>query len=501
MANKWWVLLGTGIMIMLINLDATIVNLALAAIAEDLSISMVKIQWIANSYLISAAIFFVIGGKLTLTYGKRRIFLLGTTLFLVSSLLAGITNNYTLLIIARVIQGIGFAFTLGLAIVMSAETFPDHQKGLAVGISVTLTGVAQAIGPTIGGLILSFLSWHWIFLINIPLCILSYYLTVKHYAADTPSHPDEKLDVIGSILLAICLALILTALNHLADWGVSSWPFILTMTVGLLTIPLFYWYESTIKHPIMYFSILNNRNVSLSIFIRMVFMYSWAGMLMIIPLYLQNILNFSPMRAGVWMLVMSFMLGIVSPIAGRFMDQIGFQKPVALSMLLAAVSFYLLSLCTADHSPRLLGTALFLYGICIGLNIPSTLNGVMVSVPKELSSFAVGIFFTFTFIGSSLGVALSGSHVNWLSNTSIETLISKENLFLNAEQLQNVTQAANGTHNIFHYLDSFSTSQAEVISKSVYLSFIGGFHWLMLSYVALSLVGFLACFGYRAKRV
>ncbi len=497
MDKKWLILFSTGIMIVLVNLDTSIVNLALATIAKTMDISLPQMQWIINIYLLCAAILFVIGGRLAQIYGKRRIFLIGVSFFFLGSLIAGCSNAYPLLVAGRLLQGVGFAFTLGLSLVMTLESFPLNQRGLAVGISVTLSGAAQAIGPTVGGIILQFFSWHWIFLLNLPFCLLSFFLTRGAYAADQPTHSQEKIDLAGILILSLGLGLTLTAINNLHLWSLTS--FILCLICGATSLIIFYFFEKKQAHPLINFQLFCYRDYNLSSILRVIFMYGWSMLLFVLPLFLQNIRHYNPVITGLWMLCMSIMLGIVSPITGVFLDRIGFEKPMLLSMLCSAICFMLLCFVDASHAFWLLAIALFLYGIATGLNIPSTFSGAVASVEKSMGSLAVGVFFTLTFLSSSFGVALNGAQLNWLSYQKLQEQLSNAHFTFSEKQADYLNQFSNGTQNIENFKHAFPAEQFTQASQLANTSFVHGFHSLMIINFVLSLIGVGIYFRFKKR--
>lgn len=492
--RKWWVLFGSGIMIMLINIDSTIVNLGLATIANSFKITLEQAQWVINSYLVTTAIFFVVGGKLSQLHGKRKIFLIGTALFFTGSLIAGTALNYHMLITARLLQGLGFACTLSLALVISSDAFPPSQKGLALGITVTLTGLGQALGPTLGGAILHYLNWHWIFLVNLPLCLLSYGLTIWAYPADHPTEHGHKLDKLGVVMMATVIVCILMANNNLHSWGLLSTEYLLLMGIGFVLLIIFYFFEQTRSSPLMDFRLFHNQNFSLTNIIRCIYMYSWSMLLFLVPLFLQNLLFLSPMQTGLWMLLMTLMLGIVSPITGKLTDRIGFKLPMLASMLFSVFSFGILAASDLNQLSWLIGLMLLIFGIGTGLHIPSSVNGIIMSTNQRQRGLGVGIFFTIAFIGSTMGVALSGAQINWFANKDFLSLVQHSGLQLSQQQLTALSQVVNGTHNIHIYQHLLGPELFQQLTTFSKLSFIHGFKVVLLTNALLSMVGAILCF-------
>lgn len=353
--QKWIVTVSTGIMIFLVNADFTIVNLALLSIAKDFSASLSQAQWVLTSYLIATVIFFIIGGRLADMLGKKRIFLFGVVLFTVGCFGAALAKSLWMLDLMRFVQGIGFAFTLGLAILLNAEAFPPHQQGLSVGISVTLTGIAQAIGPTLGGVILQWANWRWLFGYAVPLGILSFILT------QWSCRPDREIIKIPSRFLS-----------------------------GLFDYPIF-----------------ANRMFLVITAVRILYMFSYVVVLFSFPLYLQVSRGLSPLHAGLMLLIMTGMIGILSPIVGHVMDRCGYRLPMVVAVIIGALSFTSLSYVTAHTAMWQIGLMLFLFGVASGLMLTASVRGVMDVLPASSKGIGVGIFFTANFLLSALGIALA----------------------------------------------------------------------------------------------
>ncbi len=443
--NKWLVLIGTGLMIILANLDTSIVNLALAPISQSLKIGLEDIQWILNSYFLSAAIFFIICGKLAYIYGKKKIFLVGVVLFLISSIVASYTDNFVALIVARIVQGIGFAFTVCLAVVMTTESFSPEHRGFAAGIIVTITGVSQAIGPSLGGIILKYMNWHWIFLINIPICLISFIVTNKSYPHDN-GH-TAKFPLHSSYLMSVGLFLILLACNQWQSWGFISPKFIACLCIGIILTTIFIKLQHRLEHPLIDINLFYNRNYVLTMVIRAIYMYGWVTLLFVLPLYLQNIINFTPLQAASWLLAMSVTIGMFSPFVGRILDRIGFKIPILISLILSSCSFIFLLFLTLQNSWWLLPLALFCYGISACFNVPSTMNAIITSTTTHQRSMGVGMFFSFTFITASFAVALCGAQLSIFSGNTLSHLISNTHFIISDSQFGLIKLAANGSQN------------------------------------------------------
>lgn len=482
--SPWWIFIGCSLMVLLVNIDTTIVNLALATIAKDLHASLVKIQWVINAYLLATTIFFIIGGKLADIYGAKRIFLIGTLLFAMASLVAGISVNFPMLLIGRVIQGIGFAFTLSLAFIMVTNVFPDEQRGLVVGLTVTMTGLGRALGPTVGGAILEEFNWHWIFLINVPLCIISLLIITFFAQSQRQQVEKQKLDFFGMILLGLAITALLLAFSALTHRSINFIHFSLSLILSFLLFAIFYWQEGRIEAPLVNFKLFKQPNYLLIVTIRFFYQYAYGAFLFFIPLFLQNLLGYSPLVAGLMILVFSAFLAILSPITGIWCDQSGYKPPIVFSSIVSFFGYLLLIHLTHATPLYIILLGLAFCGICSGTMVSSSNNATVASLPKSSKGEGLGIFFTAAFIGLSLGVAASGAEVNFISMHHLVTAEPNLANTLAPTTFAMLHRAANGTMP----LSQLTTLVDPAIKQLAQQSFSRGLFYVMTTNMVITLI-------------
>jgi DHA2 family methylenomycin A resistance protein-like MFS transporter len=412
-SRKWFVLLATSIMIMLANLDMTITNVALAHITDNLHASINQAQWIITSYLLATVLFFTIFGKLADIYGRKRIFMIGIFLFTCGSLLAALSTNIYMLFISRFIQGLGFGATLGLSFVVILNNFPEQQRGFVAGIGVVISGISQAIGPTIGGIIVESLDWHWVFWINIPLGVLSFFMTYFVTPLDIPNAAFKSIGFVNILSFIFGFSLVLFAINEATQ--LSVYYLIFFVILGVFSFLIFALSSRRGVNPLIDIEILTHKNYLLITLSRFLFMIFFSGTLFIVPLYLQNILGYSPRNTGFALLCMTFFVAIVSPIAGKLMDKIGFSFPLLLSIILAVLAALTGMLIAQNEYELPLYLTLILLGIAIGLHVPSSIAGVYITISSDKAGTARGAFFTMALTGSTVGVALATTLLNKVS--------------------------------------------------------------------------------------
>lgn len=470
------IIFAASIMVMLVNLDLTIVNLTLATIANDLQIGLTDTQWLIVGYGLAATIFFTLFGRLADRYGRKNIFILGTAIFLIGSLGCGLVNSIYSLVIFRFIQGIGFASTLSLALVIIAACYPAHQKGFGIGVAMTVVGVSQAMGPTIGGIILHYLNWHWVFLINVPLVIISLFLAVVF----VPQQAEEELNkrkvcVKNLILFVVSITIIFAAINELNRLPITL--FLVFLVFGLLIFRKFVLASFKTEHPLIDVKLLTHKGFLSVISIRFVMMFYMVSILFILPLYMQNILGLKPLIAGLSMLVMGVFIAIFSPIAGKITDRVGYKVLLILSSIIALVSSVFMLFLTAHLSVYLLGAIFLTYGLSLGLHLTPSITAAQKQAPHDGVNAAMGVFFTLALGGSTVGVSLSGVVLNYFSRTDLQSSFQLHQLpYLSQSLWQSLLQVANGAHSYQWYLEQFHQVNNQQIAGLVKQAYIGGLH-------------------------
>ena len=339
-SNKWWVLFGLGLSIVILNLDLTIVNLALPVIASVFHISITDLQWINNSFLLAYTCITILGGYWADRYGRKKIYQWGIFIFAIGSLIAGIAINSATLIVGRTLQGLGIGISFQLGLILIGESFPENRRGMAIGLLSTFAGITQALGPTLGGVIVQWLGWRWAFIINLPICpVVMLIIWKKCHAGIERSNPHRPLHIPSLVTLLLGLVAITAALNQMHIWGASSLKFISTLIAGLVFGGLTIWMQFRIANPLIDLSLFKIRIYKAINLIRPLFQFVFFGFYFVLPLYLQNFLGYSPSQSGLIILIMSIAMGILAPIIGRSIDRIGVRLPLIAA---AFVHYFLL---------------------------------------------------------------------------------------------------------------------------------------------------------------
>jgi EmrB/QacA subfamily drug resistance transporter len=408
MARKWWTLIAVCIATFMLLLDITIVNVALPAIERALKASFSDLQWVVDAYALALAVCVLTAGALADLFGRKRLFLLGIVLFTIASAACGGANDPLFLIIARGVQGIGGAMMFATALALLSQEFHGKERGTAFGLWGATIGAAVAVGPLAGGMLTSWLSWRWIFFVNIPIGVVAIFLGMRELRESSdPEH--SRLDPIGLVTLTAGLLCLILALIEGNDHGWTSALILSLLAAGVVVLALFVW-SQTRKTTTM---------IDLALFKRPAFLgaqvtafaisSSMFAMFLYLTLYLQNILGLSPLATGLRFLPLSVVSFFAAPLAGRLVGTVPIRAMLGFGLALNAIAMWLMSRVTPSSHWTVLLPGFLLGGIGIGfVNAPLATTAVS-TVRVERAGMASGINNTFRQIGIATGIAALGA--------------------------------------------------------------------------------------------
>jgi EmrB/QacA subfamily drug resistance transporter len=389
-------------------LDITIVNVALPAIERALDASFSDLQWVVDAYALGLATCVLTAGALADLFGRKRLFLIGVVLFTIASAACGLANDPLFLIVARGIQGIGGAIMFATALALISQEFHGRERGTAFGAWGATVGAAVAIGPLAGGVLTSWLSWRWIFLVNVPIGVGAVLLSMRQLRES--SDPDHgRLDPIGLVTLTGGLFCLILALIEGNQRGWSSDEIVALLAVAGLLLAAFIASQAVERTSM----------VDLTLFKRPAFLgaqitafaisSSMFAMFLYLTLYLQNILGLSPLQTGLRFLPLSIVSFVTAPIAGRLSARVPIRLLLGAGLALNAVAMWLMSSVTVGSDWTVLLPGFIVGGIGIGLvNAPLASTAVS-TVRQERAGMASGINNTFRQIGIATGIAALGA--------------------------------------------------------------------------------------------
>ena len=386
------------------GLDATIVNIALPAIAKSFDISTVTVSWVLNAYLIVLVSLLLAASRLGDMKGYRNLFLGGFALFTVGSALCGLSPTIEILIFSRMIQAVGGAVISALGAVMVTSYLSSSLRGQALGIVAMFTMLGAALGPVVGGFLTSVFSWQYIFLVNLPVGIIAIILGMHILPNLAPVTPKAKIDIPGVLLIFIALGSLIIGLTTVQ--GNNPQLGMIALVISAIFWVLFIVQERRGKEPLINTSLFANRAYSLQNVNVMLIQMAMAGVMVIMPFYLEMVKKIPAGNAGTILLTLPVGMIVTAPLAGKISDVIGTKKPIITGFVLCTVALFLLSTISAETSVGHIGIYLFLLGAGTGIAFSPLNSAVMGECPVKDRGSTSGLVKMMTNLGSSLGVAV-----------------------------------------------------------------------------------------------
>ena len=407
--KKWWTLAAVAFGLFMIMLDNTIVNVALPSIERDLHMSISSLEWIVTAYALTFAALLITGGKLGDYYGRRRMFILGLAIFTLSSLACGFAPNAGFLIGMRAVQGAGSALMNPATLSIITATFAPSERGRAIGIWAGTSAMALSIGPLLGGLIVDNLNWNWIFFVNVPVGVVGIVVSALVIRESRDTSTEQSIDFPGLLtsglgLLALCYALI-EGNKH----GWASAEIVGLFAASVVLLGAFVLLEARQRLPMLDLSLFRNSTFSGSNLVALLVSLGMFGVFFYVSLYVQNILGYSPTKAGATFLPMTLLIVVIAPLAGNYSDKIGSRWLMAAGMALLGVGGLLYQRIGVHTSYWVLLPPMLVGGVGMAMTMSPMTSAAMASVPIDKAGVGSGVLNSFRQVGGSLGIALMGA--------------------------------------------------------------------------------------------
>lgn len=410
--QRWWALMVLCLGVLMIVLDTTIVNVALPSIREDLHFTETSLVWVVNAYMLTFGGFLLLGGRLGDLFGHRRMFLAGLVVFTVASLACGLAQGQTLLIAARAAQGLGGAVVSAVSLSLIMNLFTETgERARAMGVYGFVCAGGGSIGVLLGGLLTSALSWHWIFLVNLPIGVVVYALCLRLIPAAPPAAAGARLDVAGALSVTASLMLAVYAVVNGNEAGWTSTQSLTLLGAAAALMVLFLTIEARVESPLMPLGLFRLRNVATANIVGVLWAAAMFAWFFVSALYMQLVLGYSPMEVGLAFLpanliMAAFSLGLSAKLVMRF----GIRGPLAIGLFIAALGLALFARAPADGSFALdVLPAMLLLGLGAGVAFNPMLLAAMSDVEPSQSGLASGVVNTAFMMGGALGLAVLAS--------------------------------------------------------------------------------------------
>ncbi len=405
---KWLVMAAVGMGIFLATIDGSIVNVALPTLASAFGANFATLQWVVLAYLVTISTLMLSVGRLADMIGKKTIYASGFVVFTLGSVLCGLSPTIYWLIGSRILQAVGAAMVMALGTAIIIEAFPPQEWGRALGISGSIVSVGIVIGPTLGGLILGSLSWHWIFFVNLPVGVIGTWMVLRYVPGIRPRE-KQRFDFLGALVLLTALLCLLIGLTLGQERGFGE-PLTLGLLVGFLLASLvFVRVEQRAAQPMVDLNLFRNQLFSINLVTAMMVFICSAGTVILMPFYLENVLGYEPRMAGLLLSVVPVMLGITSPISGAASDRFGTRRIATLGLGILLIGY--LGLHSLSTDTDALGYALRFAPIGLGFGIFQSPNNtaIMAAAPRRQTGVVSGMLALSRTLGQTTGIAILGT--------------------------------------------------------------------------------------------
>lgn len=404
--NRWIILLNLVLVTFMATLDSSIVNVALPVMAKKLSVSMASIGWVVTSYLIIISSTILIFGRIGDIKGKVNVFKFGIIFFTIGSLMCGLSHSLFFLVISRAVQAIGAAATMATNQGIITQIFPSNERGRALGFTGTFVALGSMVGPPLGGIIVSAFSWEYIFLINIPIGIFTYLMTLKTLPT-IKKEATEKLDLKGSILIVVTIVALFGSLTQGQEVGFNNPLIIAGIVTSLIALVIFILTETKVNSPLLDLAIFKNKLFSLSIFCGFLSFVCISSSNIIQPFYLQDVLKFTPSTTGMIMVVSPIFLAIIAPISGYFSDKIGSESLTLLGLSISSLGLFLMSTLNEFSTLPYLITFVIVMTLGNGMFQSPNTSLIMSTVSKDKLGVAGSVNALVRNLGMVFGISFS----------------------------------------------------------------------------------------------
>ncbi|GAB7015799.1 MFS transporter [Methanogenium cariaci] len=410
LARYGLLILSIALATFMASLDGTIVNIALPTISAAFDISSSTVSWVSTAYLLVMAGCVLIFGKISDVIGFKKIFLSGFIIFTLGSFSCGflpeIIDSFYVLVGSRIIQGVGGAMISAIGPAMITSFIPMNLKGKAMGIIMTIAALGTALGPTIGGFLTQYMSWHWIFFINVPVGIIAVILGAKVIPATTARGNLSNFDKSGAALIFVGLASLLFVVSEGDALGWTSPMIAGSLVLAVASLGYFVWHELKSADPILELSLFKNRNFLLTNLVLSLVFFSYSGINYLLPFYLEYVQGFDTSSAGLILTSLSFAMMIAGILAGAIFNKTGGKILCIVAAVALATGYFLMTKLGVDTTLGFVVACLLTIGFGLGLMVTPISNMIMNSVSRNHQGMVSSLTSLERFAPMTIGIAL-----------------------------------------------------------------------------------------------
>ncbi|MFZ4877376.1 MFS transporter [Janthinobacterium sp. Mn2066] len=488
-AARPWVLAATILASSMVFIDGTVVNVALPALQQQFRASASAVQWVVESYALFLAALLLVGGTAGDRYGRRRVFILGVVVFAAASVCCGLSGSVDQLVVARAVQGIGGALLVPGSLALISASFPENQRGKAIGTWSGYTAITAAIGPVLGGFLIEHFSWRWAFLINIPLALLILPLTWRYVPESRDPNAPARLDWMGAALASAGLASLVYGLIASSNLGWGHAAVLAALAAALVLLAAFVVVELRHPAPMLPMHLFRSRDFSGANLLTLLLYAALGGGLYFFPLNLIQVQGYSALAAGAALLPFVLLMFLLSRWSGGLVDRYGARLPLVLGPAIAALGFAVFAL------PGIGGSywtsyfpAVLILGFGMSVAVAPLTTTVMNALDASLAGVASGINNAVSRVAALLAIAVFGIVMalvfNSVLNSRLGTVAAKPAV-VEQVRAQRARMAA------IVVPAHTSAGEAAALKQAIDLSYVAGFRWVMCLSAGLALASAL----------
>jgi EmrB/QacA subfamily drug resistance transporter len=486
--RKWWTLIAVSVAMLMLLLDITVVNVALPDIQRSLHASFSDLQWVINAYALTLAAFLLTAGAVSDLVGRRRVFVAGLVVFTLSSAACGLSGSPLALNLARAVQGIGGAMMFATSLALIAQAFHGKERGIAFGVYGGTIGAAVAVGPVIGGVITSGIGWEWIFFVNVPIGIAAVVLTLTQ-VTESRDPNARGVDWLGLVTFSGALFLLVFALVQGNEKGCGSTEIVSFLVGSLVLFALFLIVELRQSRPMLDLTLFRRRAFTGASIVAFSISASMFAMFLYLTLYIQDVLGYSPLQAGLRFLPVTLLSFFVAPISGRLSVRVPVRLLLGIGLLLVSGGLLAMTAVTPTSGWTVLIPGFILAGAGIGLINPPLASTAVGVVHYSRSGMASGINNTFRQVGIATGIA--GLGAVFQHDIVRNTLSALAGSGVRTHGL-NTALVSGG---LGHYATSLPLASRATLVHAYHVGFVEAFTTILLIAVAIAFVGAVCAFA------
>jgi EmrB/QacA subfamily drug resistance transporter len=453
------------------SIPTSVVAVALPQIHQEFNASISELQWTLTAFNLAYSALLIAAGRLSDVFGRRVFFLVGSAIYALGALAASLAPGAFWLIVSVAIMGVGAAILTPASLSILRNAYEADELGTAVGIWGTMGTIVAGVGPALGGVLTDW-EWRSVFWINVPIAAIFFLLALTSTRESRDPQAERAIDVAGLSTLVAGLTALSLALIQGQTWGWTSTPTIVLFAAGVAMLIAFAVIERRVRNALVDFALFRRRNFAGANVTVFALNFVLAALLFFLPLYLQELLAYTPLKSGILLLPLSATMAVTLISGGKIADRIGTPIPITAGLLMTAVGSYLLTRLSVTSDYTTIWPALLVLGAGLGLTITPLNIAAITAVSRAKAGLAAGILTTIGGLGGVFGVALSGGLFQQQQDSEMDRLLAQSGLHLSNSTERELLGILTGAEDAKKELAKFSKASQEHIVNAVHDSFV-----------------------------